>query len=625
MDTNEVVTAALNNSNHVRIKVTATDNAGNVSEEIKDIKIDITKPKISVTFDNNSPLNGKYFKDTRTATVTVTERNFDPNNVQINVTNTHGTQASISGWSHSAGAGESDSATHTTTITFSADGDYTFTVDCTDLAMNKAENPYKSDEFTIDKTIPTISVSYDNDSAQNGNYYKATRTAPITITENNFSSRDVRVTTTASNGSAPGVSGWSSSGDRHTATVYFGSDADYTFDIEYTDLAGNSAADYSQDKFTVDLTKPTLEITGVANKSANKGTVAPVIKINDTNFIASGVILTLTGANKGKVNTANMVTRFNDTNGQTITFLNFGSKMDDIYTLTAKVVDKAGNETTKSITFSVNRDGSTYVVNDATKKLIENGFTNNPQDIVIQEINVDTLEFIEISYSKNGTIVKLTEGTDYTVKVEGGEGQWKKYTYTIFASCFEEEGEYSINISSTDRAENISNNKVQSVNVDFVVDKTAPTMAVSNLENRGRYKESRHEYTLNIKDNAMLVSLEIYLDDELYKTYKLVDGKLVNVDDASDVLEMDNGKVYLSVDSKNSYQKIKLVSTDAAGNVAETEEYNVRVTTSNWVQFYANKPLFFGSIAAIVVICGLIFFIIWKRKKDEEQQGTRRV
>lgn len=615
VDKNEVVKATVNNSNHVKIRVIATDNAGNVTEEIKDIKIDITKPEISVTFNNNNGLSGKYYKDTRIATVVVKERNFDPNNVQINVVNTHGTKAEISGWSNSAGAGESDDATHTATIAFVSDGDYTFTVDCTDLAMNKAANPYKSEEFTVDKTIPTISVSYDNDNAQNGNYYKASRTATITINEHNFNAGDVKVTTTASNGRTPGVSGWSGSGDRHTATVEFDSDADYTFDISYIDMAGNSAGEYDQDRFTVDLTKPSMEITGVANKSANKGTVAPVITVSDTNYIASGVTISLTGANRGKVDTSSMVSRTNSENGQIITFRNFGSNMDDIYTLVAKSVDKAGNETTQSITFSVNRDGSAYNINQSTKDLIEKGFTNNPQDIVIEEVNVDTLEFIEISYSKDGKIVKLTEGKDYKVEAEGGEGQWKKYTYTIFAKCFNEEGEYSINISSTDRAENISNNKVQSVNVDFVVDMTAPIMAVSNLENRGRYKENRHEYTLNVKDNTMLTTVQIYLDDKLFKTYEVVDGKLVNIEDPSDVLEIENGKVYLGIDSKNMYQKIKLVSTDAAGNVSETEDYNVLVTSSNLVQFYMNKPLFYGSIIAVIAACGIIIFLILKKKR----------
>ena len=130
---------------------------------------------------------------------------------------------------------------------------------CTDLAGNSQESEAVP-EFTIDKTLPTVNVTYNNNSAQNGKYYKEARTATITITEHNFRAADVRVTTTASlNGaaiSAPTVSGWSTSGDRHTATITYGKDGDFTFDIAYIDLAGNAMADYSQDSFTVDMTEP---------------------------------------------------------------------------------------------------------------------------------------------------------------------------------------------------------------------------------------------------------------------------------------------------------------------------------------------------------------------------------
>lgn len=597
-------------SNDVQVVVEASDWSTNeaVSETAK-LKVDNKAPVVTFAFDKSDAKNTKYYKNNKTLTITVDERNFDTTYIP-KVTSTAGGGYSFSGWSTS---GEKT----TGVITFSGDSDYTVTYDCYDLAGNKS-NTENLEEFTVDKTIPTISVSYDNDSARNGSYYKASRTATITINEHNFNAGDVKVTTTASDGRTPGVGGWSGSGDRHTATVEFDSDADYTLDISYVDMAGNNAADYDQDRFTVDLTKPELKITGVQDKSANKGTVEPVISVSDTNYIASGVTLSLKGANRGKVDTSNMISRTNAENGQIITFRNFGPDMDDIYTLTAKSVDKAGNETVQSITFSVNRNGSAYSVNDSTKELLEKGFTNNPQDIVIEEVNVDTLEFIEISYSKDGKIVKLTEGKDYKVEAEGGKGQWKKYTYTIFASCFNEEGEYSINISSTDRAENISNNKVQSMDVDFVVDMTAPIMAVSNLENRGRYKENRHEYILNVKDNTKLVTVQVYLDDKLYKTYRMENGKLVNTEDPSEVLEMENGKVYLAIDSKNSYQKIKLVSTDAAGNVSETEDYNVLVTSSNMVQFYMNKPLFYGSIIGVIAVCGAIIFMILKKKKSEE-------
>lgn len=45
-----------------------------------------------------------------------------------------------------------------------------------------------------------------------------------------------------------------------------------------------------------------------------------------------------------------------------------------------------------------------------TKELLEKGYTNSPKDIVIQEINVDTLKFVELTYSKDGKVVKLVEG-----------------------------------------------------------------------------------------------------------------------------------------------------------------------------------------------------------------------
>lgn len=610
MDTSEVVIARQNNTNHVKIRVTAIDNAGNECVEEKEIKIDITPPEISVTFDNNSPLNGKYYKDTRTATVVIKERNFDPNNVQINITNTDGTQPAISGWSHSAGAGESDSATHTATISFAADGDYNFTVDCTDLAMNKASNPYKADEFTIDKTLPTIQVSYDNNSAENGTYYKAARTATISITEHNFQASDVKVTTTASNNgngvSAPGVSGWSTSGDRHTATVYFGSDADYTFDIAYTDMAGNAAADYAQDSFTVDLTKPELEITGISNKSANKGTVAPMIRISDTNFSSSDVTVTLTGANKGKISLDSLISRSSIANGQSISFRNFPAGMDDIYTLSAKSVDKAGNETSKTITFSVNRDGSTYEIDKNTLKIMEdqNGFTNNPQDVVIQEINVDTLEFVEITISKDGTVKTLKEGSDFEVVRSGNEGEWKKYTYTIFAENFQEEGNYIINIYSEDRAENTNTNQSKAKTVELIVDKTAPTMVISNLENSGRYSEDTHQFTLTVKDNMLLSYVELYLDGELYHVYK------------DDELVVDNGQLVIDLGSKNDWQSVKLIAYDQAGNPTDPIEYNVLVTSSKWVQFVNNKILLYGSIACVILAAAIIILIVVKRKKD---------
>lgn len=596
-------------SNDVKISVYAEDwSANSVTSQPQTLKVDNKAPIVSFSFDKSDVHNGKYYKNDKTLTITVDERNFDESYLP-RVTSTTGGGYSISGWSHN---GE----LHTATVTFSGDSDYTVSYDCYDLAGNKS-NTENLEEFTVDKTVPVIKVSYNNNSAQNGNYYKEARTATITVTEHNFDPSKITVSTTASAGGAPSIGGWANSGDTHTANVVFNHDADYTFTVSGLDLADNKAADYAQDKFTVDLKNPEVKITGVKDKLANNGTVAPRISISDTNFIASGVKITLKGVNKGEIKIDSLASISSSATGMNVIFKDFPEGMDDIYTLTAKATDKAGNETKSSITFSVNRDGSTYELGSGTKALVDKKYTNKPQDLEITEINVDDLTTIEITYSLDGKIVTLKEGADYTITKSGEEGQWKKYLYRIKASCFEEEGNYVLNIYSEDAAHNSTTNKTKAKTIAFTVDKTAPTMVVSNLTDRGRYKENVHEFTLNVKDNIFLAYVEVYLDGELFKRFE------------EDEIAQLNGELPVDIASSNQYQTIELVSCDKAGNISkevydpETNaqvpaSYRVLVTQNSFVQFINNTPLLISVIVIIVAIAGLIVVLV-KRKKDKEK------
>ena len=596
-------------SNDVKVSVYAEDwSANSVTSQPQTLKVDNKAPIVSFSFDKSDVHNGKYYKNDKTLTITVDERNFDESYLP-RVTSTTGGGYSISGWSHN---GE----LHTATVTFSGDSDYTVSYDCYDLAGNKS-NTENLEEFTLDKTVPVIKVSYNNNSAQNGNYYKEARTATITVTEHNFDPSKITVSTTASAGGAPSIGGWANSGDTHTANVVFNHDADYTFTVSGLDLADNKAADYAQDKFTVDLKNPEVKITGVKDKSANNGTVAPRISISDTNFIASGVKITLKGVNKGEIKIDSLASISSSATGMNVIFKDFPEGMDDIYTLTAKATDKAGNETKSSITFSVNRDGSTYELGSGTKALVDKKYTNKPQDLEITEINVDDLTTIEITYSLDGKIVTLKEGEDYTITKSGEEGQWKKYLYRIKASCFEEEGNYVLNIYSEDAAHNSTTNKTKAKTIAFTVDKTAPTMVVSNLTDRGRYKENVHEFTLNVKDNIFLAYVEVYLDGELFKRFE------------EDEIAQLNGELPVDIASSNQYQTIELVSCDKAGNISkevydpETNaqvpaSYRVLVTQNSFVQFINNTPLLVSVIVIIVAIAGLIVVLV-KRKKDKEK------
>lgn len=563
-------------SNNVQVTVEAVDYSTNgASKQTEEIKIDNQAPKVSFSFDKSDAVGGKYYNKDKTLTITVDERNFD-DSYKPEVTSSTNQGWSFSGWS---GNGEK----HTGTITFTGDADYTVSYFCYDKAGNKS-NTEKLDEITIDKTKPTVAVSYDNNNAKNGSYYQEGRTATITITEHNFNASGVTVTTTANldGGSVavPQASGWSSSGDTHTATISYPTDGDYTFTISITDMASNVSDPYATDSFTVDLTKPTIEISNIEDHSANKGTVAPVVTLNDTNFDRSNVNIQLTGVHKGVVNTANMYTTADTGKGQIITFANFGKNMDDIYTLKAETTDKAGNAYSTEIVFSVNRDGSTYQYNDYTEELLKKGYTNNPKDIVVSEINVDSLTLSELTLSKNGTVLTLKEGQDYDVQKSGGDVSWKEYVYTIHAANFEDEGDYTISIYSEDKAKNKTTNTSKAKQVEFIVDKTSPVISVANLQEGGHYKTDEQEFTANVDDNMALDKVEYYVDGELKESF-----------DEKAVIEQ-NGALKLKVGSAAKFQEVSVKAYDKADNEPTIVTMNVLVSASGWVQFYNNKPLF---------------------------------
>lgn len=598
-----------NNSNDIVVKVKMTDRAGNTSEKSIKLSIDKTAPVIAVSYDNNSA-DATYtdiYKADRTATVTITERNFNASDVKVKMTNTDGAVPALSEWTKHADNNDPDATYYTAQVRYSADGDYTFDISYADRAKNSAAK-FAQHKFTIDKTVPTVSVSYDNASAINGNYYKADRVATIAITEHNFDSSRVRIIGTATdNGKVvtfPAASGWSDNGDVHTATVSYSADAKYSFDIEFTDKAGNVMADYSADEFYVDKTAPTLTISGVADKSANNGTVAPVITVSDTNFSSKSVTYKLTGVNNGTVTYEASVT--DTTNGQKITFADFekAQKVDDIYTLTVASTDMAGNETTASITFSVNRFGSVYDISAMDKT---NGkYLKSEDDVVITETNVDALNKSDtkVKLIKNGTPTDLEEGKDYSVEETGGNGKWKQYKYKINKSLFTDDGKYSVSVYTVDAAGNVNENIAENkkAEISFGVDKTNPVVVPIDFESGSQYPVTTKTVSVEIKDNLVLDNVKIYLND-------------------TEVKYNNEGESYtFDIPEKNEKQNVKIIATDAAGNELALTVDNFLVTSNVFVRWFNNTPLFIGSIAGIVVIIGaVIVLVVLKRRKKESE------
>lgn len=607
-----------NNSNNIIVTVKMTDRAGNTTTDKIEFSIDKVDPNITIVYGNDEvhdAENTDFFSTTRTATITVTERNFRASDIVFAITNTDKTIPTVNlkeaaTWTTSADSVDPDKTIHVATIKYEVDGDYTFDISYKDNAERPA-NTIETHKFTIDMTDPEVTVVYDNNSALNGNYYKADRIATITIKEHNFDPARVNVIGVATDNGAtstfPATSTWKNNGnDTYTATISYTADSKYSFDIEFRDMANNSIANYTPEEFYVDKTAPNLSITGVADKSANNGDVAPVITYSDTNFNKDAVTITLSGINNGK--DLKYTGSYADiANGQTYTYANFEKvqSVDDIYTLTAKLTDMAGNETEATITFSANRFGSVYNLTGLEDILTK--YLQTEEDIVFTETNVDSLERegIKIKLTKNGTPSDLVERTDYTVEVTGGNGEWSVYTYTIKKALFADDGRYSIAIYSKDAAGNVNENidETKAAEISFGIDKTNPVIVPIDLESGVQYAVDMKTVSIEIKDNLVLEGVKIYLN-----------GKEVEY--------TVNGETYtFDIPKSNSKQDVKIVAIDAAGNEEPVEITEFLVNANIFVRWYNNTPLFVGSIIGVVVLAlGITGFIVFGKKKKEEEK-----
>lgn len=275
------------------------------------------------------------------------------------------------------------------------------------------------------------------------------------------------------------------------------------------------------------------------------------------------------------------------------------------------------------LNFSVNREGSAYMLENYADTVAASYYIKEvDDDIVIVETNVDKLENYTIEL--NGR--ELVEGTDYTIETTGGDGEWYVVRYIISRALFAEEGEYKLVIASRDLAGNAAYSDIKGTNMSFVVDKTAPVVTVSGVESDGRYQVESQTVTVIPKDDGG--KLQKIMIEVLHLDGSPVDGFPV-IYEGEELLKLleDNHSILTFELPQGTGMSVRITCVDAAGNEMDVMEFdNIVVSTSGFTIFMANKPLFYGTIAGIIVLVGLmIVIIVWKRRKkqsDKEEGGS---
>ncbi len=697
-----------NDSNDIKIKFTLTDRAGNVTKDVvQTLSIDKTAPKIAVQMNENddNEFNG-YFKGSREADIYVYERNFSQSDVVFDVkrTDDNNKQTNVSPKPKFKYVGTQvidgrECFVYKMTTKFKADGDYNFKVSASDITSHianaesvnfKSDNKsvkFSSDKtaeytsqndtdraidvsFTIDNTNPVVSVSYDNNTAANEKYFNAYRTATLTVVEHNFStaaSRIIYKRTSAKDGAninEPAVSSWSRKGNTYTATIKYNADGDYTFDMQVIDKAGNKDKGVKYNgaaakDFTVDTTIAKPSIKGVENGKSYKASVLPSISFDDINIANSENKHLRTRKNENNKDvTSELINISKNAKGGSFkaneeTFKKL-QENDGIYTLSVNISDKAGNKSSETVKFTVNRFGSVYTLNKYLVNDLNNSYVQSiDNNLVITEYNPDKLVKgkLDVVVTRDGSPVDFGDGqltvnpvVNSTVQI--GQSGWYQYNYTISKDLFTDDngkaidGIYKIYVASEDEVGNKSENiNYKDADIMFRLDTTAPSLkSVAGLE-KSVVNAAKLDVNYEIFDSIGLKSIDVYYVNEngidAVDHIRSKDSKEENVAGYIEDVTSYKGKFTIGECTK---ENVRFVITDLAGNVTDTGDTNnkavnfdsssldfnstITVSPNPLTRLYAHTVLFWCSIAVIAVALGAIGFVVATKLRKKEEKAT---
>ena len=526
----------------------------------------------------------------------------------------------------------------------------------------------ESDKFSGESTIvvdnikPTSTVTFNEPVQKVGDvsYYAGAINASIVINEANFFSEDVKVVVTKDGVNFPVKVDWKDNNiDVHTGTFTLEApenhslDGVYIVNVSYVDRSTNEMTPFVSNPLTIDTKVPVIAVSNVKHQSANNGeTISFTVSATDTNMSLAGfkpnlkaVIKKDNGNNSFTFETiaialGNAATTKN-ANGETVyTYSVNNLEVDGFYSLVCSAVDYAnhsvsvinsatdagGSANVETMNFSVNREGSVFWIetehNDKytgetfTDKL-NGAYANDEVTVKLHEINVDKVDVnadkktvFTLNDGSSSEDIELKEGENYSKNVVVGAGGWYETVYTLENSNFDHDGVYSLNVITYDKANNSNvNTKTEAGTISFTLDRTNPVISA------------------NIKDDQSVKDTQFWVEFEITETnlnaetvaVKLTDNEGKTVE--TEVEDLGNNKYRFLVDSGYNYT-IEITAKDLAGN--ESELYKVEhftVSTNILVLWYANTPLFWGSIGGTLLLAGAVILLVFlkKRKKNEDK------
>ena len=546
------------------VKISTKDKAGNVGYEYSHIfKVDLHAPTLSLTvggknWDEVTSPNNRFTADPRI------EYGWSDSvsglaSTTITIDGTDYTDTSMSGKYLSEIIGGTLDPTH----------DYTISITATDVAGNVA-GPY-SCTFRVDTDKPVITGQIDTTSKKSSQptYFNKDVTVSVTVTDSNIKLEGLSAVD--ENGHSIDVK-WAKTPTGYTGTINATSEGPYVVKVTAVDEGGLSNS--WPISFTIDKTDPAVvtmldgeEYT--ASNSYHNADVTTGIEVTDDTEDPADITTTIVRDIPGDGSKTDVQSGKGP----------FTITEDGQYTVTYKVVDKAGNETSKTIGFTVDKTvpvHNMYVTTDNPAKYSSyqnnyinqvgkfNKYTNQENYAYGQFYNSDVT--IELGYfDYNLDWVYVTDNGVEITPTWSESGGYGKATVTISS-----EGYHEIKMWSCDLAGNEVNDNAVGKTIRFTIDKTKPYVTI--FVNGAQYSEGSGIRYLNTNANVTVSSNDTNNDSSDIKRYY----KMTPPGGSAATTEaiISDGTENFSTEAD---YELQYTVTDKAGNVSATRNVFFRV------------------------------------------------
>jgi len=620
------------NDNEVYIKL--TDRSGNESEAKKQYSIDTTIPTITASLSNQNPVNKIYYNTDQIVTISITERNFNPTDVKFML---NGSEQIIDNWTSS---GEGDETVHIGTFTISADGDYSYSINFTDMAGNAAE-PFSQSMFVIDKTAPVLKTNFDEFKTSKDEHYfgrdSINKTAKITIIEHNFSAAEANVEILKkesglkhdkSNMNSVPAYGWRDDGDEHILEIPFKENDDgiYLIRVSPVDLASNSTKSQETVVFEIDFKNPIItERNGIYAKDEKKSyenleiyneetgleeDFIPSVAFSDTNF--DHIEFDLTVYTPEYSNGKEIGAIVPETDSGTISDKLYALpefKKDGVYSVDLTAVDKAGNRSILCRNTSVlmmKSDVLAYISN--SNKAESKGWYSLQKDEntpiskrpdAFSDLNITVFAQKD---SKTSIILRDENGEsqDTGITAENSEDMYAVgvYNYTLPKEYFADNYPEGTNKDLYLWAENTYNKEISHITLGWIrIDALAPTCSIPNdLKNWKSYISKTKTITLSNISESLDKSQCV-----VYDNGKVISAAHFDYSDETDTL---------SYTLEKGWHDLSFVLVDEAGNTYTVQE----ISSIQVGLFYCLWFRILCSIFTVGVVAGVVTIIVKKKR-----------